>query len=140
MIGRTRSWWTPTKNTFSRSMEWTLWNDRCNILTTRCKQHAPIAESNAKTAIIALQDPASAVFTFDNLKLVDNNLSVLPVYQNVTAAHRRNGRYIQFNTTISARSTPIHVNEFPTLKLHLFPQPVNFTAHIALPRQRHMGN
>lgn len=118
-----------------KSAETISWNDRCDILTSRFKQHAPIAESNAKTAIVALQDPASAVFSFDNLELVDNNLNVLPVIQNVTAAHRRNGRYIQFNTTISARNTPINVNEFPTLKPHLFPQPVNFTAHITLPRQ-----
>jgi hypothetical protein len=124
-----------------KSAETISWNDRCDILTSRFKQHAPIAESNAKTAIVALQDPpASAVFSFDNLELVDNNLNVLlPVHQNVTAAHRRNGRYIlQFNTTILARNTPINVNEFPTLKPHLFPQLVNFTAHITLPRQENL--
>jgi hypothetical protein len=37
-----------------KSAETISWNDRCDILTSRFKQHAPIAESNAKTAIVAL--------------------------------------------------------------------------------------
>jgi hypothetical protein len=127
-----------------KSAEYMSWNDRCDILTTRFKQHAPIVESNARTAIAALQEPGSAVYTYDNVELVDNNLRVCPGYMNlagqfnITANIRRNARYLQFNTTISARNIPIDETEFPTLKAHLFPQPVNFTAHISLPRQGHL--
>ena len=47
------------------------WNDRCDILTTRFKEHAPIVDISAKTALSALLDPTSSAFRFDNLELVD---------------------------------------------------------------------
>jgi hypothetical protein len=44
------------------------WIDRCDILTRKFKEHAPIIDSSAKLALIDLQNLSSTAFLFDNVE------------------------------------------------------------------------
>ncbi len=111
------------------------WNDRCDILANRFHEHAPIVDSQAKSALIEMKSPLSVAYSFDNLELVDNTLRVLPLGNALTANNRRTGRYAQFNTFIGARNLIIDPTEFPSLNPASFPLTVNFVTYIALPRE-----
>ena len=111
------------------------WNDRCDILANRFHEHAPIVDSQAKSALIEMKSPLSVAYSFDNLELVDNTLRVIPIGNALTANHRRIGRYAQFNTFIGARNLIIDPTEFPTLTPASFPLTVNFVTYVSLPRE-----
>ena len=110
------------------------WNDRCDILANRFHEHAPIVDSQAKSALTEMKSPLSVAYSFDNLELVDNTLRVLPLGNNLTANNRRSGRYAQFNTFIAARNLIIDPTEFPSLNPTSFPLTVNFVTYVSLPR------
>jgi hypothetical protein len=110
------------------------WIDRCDILTQKFKEHAPIIDSNAKSALIGLQNSSSLAFSFDNAEIVDNTLKVIPIGNVITAAQSRQARYVQFNVTISSRNLPIDNTEFPDLIPAEWPNPVNFLAYMSLPK------
>ena len=110
------------------------WIDRCDILTQTFKEHAPIIDSNAKSALIGLQNSSSLAFSFDNAEIVDNTLKVIPIGNAITATQNRQARYMQFNVTISSRNLPIDNTEFPDLTPAEWPNPVNFLAYMTLPK------
>jgi hypothetical protein len=53
------------------------WIDQCNILTQKFKEHAPIIDSSAKSALIELQNSSSLAFSFDNVEMVNNTLKLI---------------------------------------------------------------
>ena len=110
------------------------WIDRCDILTQKFKEHAPIIDSNAKSALTGLQNSSSLAFSFDNAEVVDNTLKVIPIGNAITATQNRQARYVQFNVTISSRNLPIDNTEFPDLNPAEWPNPVNFLAYMTLPK------
>jgi hypothetical protein len=77
------------------------WIDRCNILTQKFKEHAPIIHSSAKLALIDLQNSSSTAFLFDNVEMVDNTLRLITFGIAINQAQRQQARYAQFNVAIS---------------------------------------
>ena len=110
------------------------WIDRCDILTQKFKEHAPIIDSSAKSALIDLQNSSSTAFSFDNVELVDNTLKLITFGIAINQAQRRQARYAQFNVTISSRNLQVDNTEFPDLTPAEWPNPVNFLAFISLPK------
>jgi hypothetical protein len=53
------------------------WIDRCNFLTQIFKEHAPIIDSSAKSALIDLQNASLTAFLFDNVEMVNNTLKLI---------------------------------------------------------------
>jgi hypothetical protein len=105
------------------------WIDRCDILTQKFKEHAPIIDSSAKSALIDPQNSSSTAFSFDNVEMVDNMLKLITFNQ----AQRQQARYAQFNVTISSGNLQVDNTEFPDLTPAEWPNPVNFLAFISLP-------
>ena len=114
------------------------WIDRCDILTQKFKEHAPIIDSSAKSALIDLQNSSSTAFSFDNVEMVDNTLKLITFGININQAQRRQARYAQFNVTISSRNLHVDNTEFPDLTPAEWPNPVNFLAFISLPKVRNL--
>ena len=111
------------------------WIDRCDIFTQKFKEHdAPIIDSNAKSALTGLQNSSSVAFSFDNAKVVDNTLKVIPIGNAITATQNCQACYVQFNVTISSRNLPINNTEFPDLSPAEWPNPVNFLGYMTLPK------
>jgi hypothetical protein len=65
------------------------WINHCNILTQKFKEHAPIIDSSAKSALIELQNSSLLAFSFDNAKMVDITLKLITFDVAINQAQRR---------------------------------------------------